>query len=188
MVVPKLEKCIRYWREFFNIRLRLEYRESERKMAGSIEHNKIAEMAGIPSVISKEINRFMHDINPPADFEAHNNENKIFVCGHLNVSIRTLMGSEKLNERGKKEWVVKEDLKWLLVSKKEYIRCYYLHLAVDYIYENKDRIKGGKETIDSCINIWGKNRAVVVPGTEPYLRDVLEFLKSNAENIGRIIF
>jgi hypothetical protein len=107
---------------------------------------------------------------------------------HLNVSIRTLMASEKLNERGKIKWMQKEDLKWLLATRKEYIRCYYLHLAVDNIFENKDRIMGSKESIDNCINSWGKNRAVVVPGTEPYLRDVLEFLRNNAENIRQIIF
>lgn len=157
-------------------------------MAEYTEHDKIAEMAGIPSVISKEIKRFMDDMNPPEDFEDHNTENKIFVCGHLNVSIRTLMGGEKLHDRGKKEWVQKEDLKWLLATRKEYIRCYYLHLAVDNIYENKDRIKGGRETIDNCIDNWGKNRAVVVQGTEPYLRDVLGFLRNNVENIRQIIF
>jgi hypothetical protein len=138
-------------------------------MAGSTEHDKIAEMAGIPSAISDEINRFMDDMDPPKEFEKHNTENKIFVCGHLNVSIRTLMGSEKLHDRGKKEWVQTEDLKWLLATKKEYIRCYYLHLAVDNICKNKDRIKVGKETVENCINIWEKNRAVFVPGTEPYL-------------------
>ena len=156
-------------------------------MAGYTEHDKIAEMAGIPSTISEEINRFMNDMNPPKDFEDHNTERKIFVCGHLNVSIRTLMGSEKLQDRGKKEWVQKEDLKWLLATRKEYIRCYYLHLAIDNICENKDRIKSDKETVDNCINSWGKTRAVVVQGTEPYLRDVLEFLRSNVENIRQII-
>jgi hypothetical protein len=155
---------------------------------GKTEHDKIAEIAGIPSAISKEINRFMDDINPPKDFEDHNTERKIFVCGHLNVSIRTLMGSEKLNKRGRKDWVQKEDLKWLLATRKEYIRCYYLHLAVDNICENRDRKKGGKETIDNCINSWGKNSAVIVQGTEPYLRDVLEFLRNNIENIKQIIF
>jgi len=54
-------------------------------MAESTEHDKIAEMAGIPSVISEEINRFMNDMKPPKDFEDHNTERKIFVCGHLNV-------------------------------------------------------------------------------------------------------
>ncbi|PWB49340.1 MAG: hypothetical protein C3F06_14410 [Candidatus Methanoperedenaceae archaeon] len=157
-------------------------------MAGYTVHNKIAEIAGIPSAISEEINRFMEDTNPPKDFEDHNTENKIFVCGHLNVSIRTLMGSEKLQERGKKECVQKEDLKWLLATRKEYIRPYYLHLAVDNICENKDRIKSGKVTIENCVNSWGKNRAVVVPGTEPYLRDVLEFLRNNVEKIRPIIF
>jgi hypothetical protein len=157
-------------------------------MVGYTEHDKIAKMAGIPPVISDEINRFMDDMNPPKEFEDHNTEKKIFVCGHLNVSIRTLMGNEKLNDRGKREWVQKEDLKWLLATRKEYIRCYYLQLAVDNIYENKDRIKGGKETIDNCINSWGKNRAVAVPGTEPYLRDVLVFLRNNVENIRQIIF
>jgi hypothetical protein len=157
-------------------------------MVGHTEHDKIAEMAGIPAVISEEINRFMDDINPPKEFEDHNNERKIFVCGHLNVSIRTLMASEKLNERGKKEWVQEEDLKWLLATRKEYIRGYYLHLAVDDICENKDRIKDGKQTIDNCIDSWGKNRAVVVPGTEPFLKNVLEFLRDSVENIRQIIF
>jgi hypothetical protein len=157
-------------------------------MAGYTEHDKIAEMAGIPSAISEEINRFMDDTNPPKNFEDHNTENKIFVCGHLSVSIRTMMGSEKLKDRGKKEWVQKEDLKWLLATRKEYIRRYYLHLAVDNICENKDRITGGKETVDSCINSWGKTRAVVVQGTEPYLRDVLGFLINNVDNIRQIIF
>jgi len=157
-------------------------------MAGNTEHDKIAKMAGIPSTISEDINRFMDDMNPSKDFEEHNTENKIFVCGHLNVSIRTLMGSEKLNNRGKKEWVQKEDLKWLLATRKEYIRCYYLHLAVDNICENEEQIKSGRETVASCINSWGKNRAVVVPGTEPYLRDVLGFLSNNIENIRKIIF
>jgi hypothetical protein len=43
-------------------------------MAGYTEHEKIAEMAGIPSVISEEINRFMNDMNPPKEFEDHNTE------------------------------------------------------------------------------------------------------------------
>ena len=98
------------------------------------------------------------------------------------------MGGEKLIERGKKEWVQKEDLKWLLATRKEYIRRYYLHLAVDNICENKVFIKGSKETIENCVNSWGKNRAVVIPGTEPYLRDVLGFLGNNVENIRQIIF
>jgi len=97
-------------------------------------------------------------------------------------------GRETLHERGKKEWIQKEDLKWLLSTRTEYIRCYYLHLAVDNILENKDRIKYCKETLDNCIDGWGKNRAVVVPGTEPYLRDVLGFLRNNAEKIRQIIF
>ena len=160
---------------------------SEGTMAVTTEHDKIAEMAGITSAISEEINRFMTDMNPPEDFEYHNTENKIFVCGHLKVSIRTLMGSEKLNDRGKKEWVQKEDLKWLLAARKEYIRCYYLHLAVDDICENKYQIKSGRETIEKCIDSWGKTRAVVVPGTESYLRYVLGFLRNNAENISQII-
>lgn len=83
--------------------------------------------------------------------------------------------------------MIKEDLKWLLATREEYIRRYYLHFAVDNICENKDRIKGGKETIDNCINSWGKTRAVVVQGTETYLRDVLGFLRNNAENIRQII-
>jgi|GEM_PF-1623389 len=157
-------------------------------MAGYTEHDKIAEMAGIPSAISEDIIRFMNDMNPPKDFEDHNIENKIFVCGHLNVSIRTLMGSEKLNDRGKQEWIQEADLKWLLATRKEYIMCYYLHLAVDNIWENKYQLKGGKETMDSCINSWAKNRAVIVPGTETYLRDVLGFLRNNAGNIMQIIF
>jgi len=103
-------------------------------MAGYTEHDKIAEMAGIPSTISEEINRFMDDIIPPKDFEDHNTESKIFVCGHLNVSIRTMMGSEKLQDRGKKEWIQKEDLKWLLVTRTEYIRCYYLYLSIENIW------------------------------------------------------
>jgi hypothetical protein len=32
-------------------------------MAGYTKHDKIAEIAGIPSVISEEINKFMDDIN-----------------------------------------------------------------------------------------------------------------------------
>ena len=157
-------------------------------MASHAAHGKIAEMAGIPSVISDDINRFMEDRNPPEEFEDHNTQRKIFVCGHLNVSIRTLMGSEKLHNRGKKEWIQKEDLKWLLATRKEYIKCYYLYLAVDNIYENKGRIKGGGETIDNCINSWEKNRAVIVPGTEPYLKDVSGFLRNNVENIRLIFF
>ena len=66
--------------------------------------------------------------------------------------------------------------------------CYYLHLAINNIIENKDRIKSGRETINNCINSWGKNRTIIVPGTEPYLRDVLVFLRNNVENIRLIIF
>jgi len=78
------------------------------------------------------------------------------MAGYTEHDIRTLMGSEKLQGRRKKEWVQKEDLKWLLETRKEYIRRYYLHLAVDNILENKDRIKGGKETIERCIGILEK--------------------------------
>ena len=59
MVIPKLEKCIRYLMEFYMIRLRYEESESEEKMSGNTEHDKIAKMAGIPSDISEEINRFI---------------------------------------------------------------------------------------------------------------------------------
>jgi len=47
---------------------------------------------------------------------------------------------------------------------------------------------GGKVTLCNCIDGLGKNRAVVFPGTEPYLRDVLEFLRNNVENIRLIFF
>ncbi len=154
-------------------------------------HDKIAGLAGIPDRISNEINRFIDDIDPPGEFEEHNTEKKIFVCGHLNVSIRHLTGSERsekhpLHERGKKEWVQKEDLKWLL-TRKEYIKCYYLHLAVDNIYDNKDWIKSNGEAINDGINRWEKEHAVIIPGTEPYLKDVLEFLRNNTENIKHIM-
>ncbi len=162
-------------------------------MAGFSEHDKIAGMAGIPEYISNEINRFIDDINPPIEFEEHNTERKIFVCGHLNISIRNVMGSinsvnNTLRDRGKKEWIQKEDLKWLLATRKEYIKCYYLHLAVDNIYDNKERIKISGETIDDCIKRWEKKHAVIFPGTEPYLKDVLEFLRNNIENIKQILF
>ncbi len=161
-------------------------------MPGFSEHDKIAALAGIPDRISNEINRFIDDINPPIEFEEHNTERKIFVCGHLNISIRNLMGSmnsvnNTLRDRGKKEWIQIEDLKWLLATRREYIKCYYLHLAVDNIQDNKDRIKNGG-TINDCIDRWGKKHAVIVPGTEPYLKDVLEFLRNNIENIRQIIF
>jgi hypothetical protein len=161
-------------------------------MTGFIEHDKIAEMAGIPNRISNEINRFIDDIDPPKEFEEHNTERKIFVCGHLNVSIRSLSGSVKsenspLHDRGKKEWIQKEDLKWLLSTRKEYIKAYYLHFAVDNINDNKGRMKDTGETINQFINIWGKN-APIVPGAEPYLKDVLDFLRNNSEIIRQIIF
>jgi len=38
-------------------------------MAGSTEHDKIAELAGIPSVISEKIDRFMNDMNPPEELK-----------------------------------------------------------------------------------------------------------------------
>ncbi len=157
-------------------------------MAGHAVHHKIAEMAGISPVISDEINRFMKDINPPEEFEVHNTERKIFVCGHLNISIRTLIGSEKLYNRGKNECIQREDLKWLLIKRKEYIICYYLYLAVDNIYENRDRIEAGGETIENCINSWVKNHGVTIPGTEAYLKSVSGFLSSNVEKIRYIIF
>ncbi len=160
-------------------------------MAGFIKHDKIAEMAGIPDRISNEINRFIEDIDPPKEFEEHNTERKIFVCGHLNVSIRSLSGpvrseNSPLRDRGKKELIQKEDLKWLLATRKEYIKAYYLHFAVDSINDNKGRMKDTGETIDWCINKWEKN-APVVPGTEPYLKDVLDFLRINSEIIRKII-
>jgi hypothetical protein len=160
-------------------------------MPGSIIHDKIAGLAGIPDRISNEINRFIDDVEPPMEFEEHNSERKIFVCGHLNVSIRHLTGSESsvnkpILERGKIEWVQKEDLKWMLATRKDYIKCYYLHLAVDSIYETRGRIK--RKTIDECINTWEREHTVIIPGTEPYLKDVLRFLRNNTENIKQILF
>ncbi len=157
-------------------------------MTGHAVHCRIAEMAGVSPVISDEINRFMEDINPPEEFEVHNNERKIFVCGHLNISIRTLIGSEKLYNRGKNECIQREDLKWLLTERKDHIICYYLYLAVDNILENSDRIEIGKETLENCINDWVKNQAVTLPGTEVYLNYVSGFLRSNAQKIRCIIF
>ena len=158
-----------------------------------IIHDKIAGLAGIPDRISNEINRFMDDVDTPPEFEEHNKERKIFVCGHLSVSIRHLTGSDgsvkkPIRERGKMEWVQKEDLKWMLATRKEYIKCYYLHLAVDYIYDTRERIKKNGLTIGDCINIWEKEHATVIPGTEPYLKDVMGFLRSNTEYIKQILF
>ncbi len=160
-------------------------------MPGFIIHDKIAELAGIPDRISNQINRFIDDIDTPLEFEEHNTERKIFVCGHLNVSIRNFLGSERsvkepMRERGKMEWMQKEDLKWMLATKKEYIKCYYLHLAVDNICETRERIK--RVTIDDCINRWEKEHTVKIPGTEPYLKDVLGFLRNNTKNIKQILF
>ena len=84
------------------------------------------------------------------------------------------------------EWIQKEDLKWMLATRKEFIKCYYLHLAVDSIYDTRERIK--KATIDDCINIWEKEHSVIIPGTEPYLKDVLGFLRNNTANIRQILF
>ena len=160
-------------------------------MPGFIIHNKIAGLAGIPDRISNEINRFMDDTDPPLEFEEHNSDEKIFVCGHLNVSIRHLAGSKgavkrPIQERGKIEWIQKEDLKWMLATRKEYIKCYYLHLAVDNICDTRERIK--RVTISDCINTWERENAVIIPGTEPYLKNVLGFLRNNTENIKKIIF
>ncbi len=158
-------------------------------MPGSIIHDKIAGLAGIPEHISNEINRFIDDIDPSPEFEKHNTERKIFVCGHLSVSIRHLTGStgtvkNPIQERI--EWIQKEDLKWMLATRKEYIKCYYLHLAVDNIYDTMERIK--RATIDDCIDTWEKEHSVIIPGTEPYLRDVLGFLRNNTANIRQILF
>ncbi len=56
------------------------------------------------------------------------------------------------------EWVQKEDLKWMLATRKEYIKCYYLHLAVDNIYDTRERIKKNGLTIGDCINRWEKEQ------------------------------
>lgn len=159
-------------------------------MPVSIIHDKIAGLAGIHERISNEINRFIEDNDPSPEFEEHNTERKIFVCGHLNVSIRHLTGSDgsvkkPVRERGKMEWIQKEDLKWMLSTRKEYIKCYYLHLAVDNIYDTGERMR---RSIDDCINIWEKEHSVIIPGTEPYLRDVLRFLRNNTANIRQILF
>ncbi len=156
-------------------------------MPGLAEHDKIAKMAGIPDHISNEINRFIDDIDPAKEFEEHNIARKIFVCGHLNVSIRNLMNGEKLKDRGRKEWVVKEDLKWLLETKREYVVCYYLHFAVDSIYESRNLIKSSDE-IKNHVADWQKKDAVVVTGSEPYLKEAVRFLHENAAYISQIIF
>jgi hypothetical protein len=87
---------------------------SEEKMAGYTEHDKIAEIAGISLVISEKINRFMNDMNPPEEFEDHNTERKIFVCGHLNVSIENIRNSllsDKYKASVKDEKLVKQLMK-----------------------------------------------------------------------------
>ena len=86
------------------------------KMARYAVHGKIAEMAGIPLIISDDVNRFMEDRNPPEEFEDHNTQRKIFVCGHLNVSIRTLMGNEKLHDRGKRNVSKKKTIRLIFFS------------------------------------------------------------------------
>ena len=162
-------------------------------MPGFRIHDNIAGLAGIPEHISNVINRFIDDVDPPPEFEEHNSERKIFVCGHLNVSIRHLTGSEgsvknPMRERGKMEWVQKEDLKWMLAARKEYIKCYYLHLALDNICDTRGWIRKKEITIDDCINKWEKEHTVKIPGTESYLKDVLGFMRNNTENIKQILF
>ena len=171
-------------------------------MPGWIPHDVIANMMGISNIISNKTNRFLDDIDPSSEFEAYNTEERIsFKRSKKRLSIRgfysfLMLGKALgkncklkegcLHDRCKNHHIIKMDLEWMLeTNRAEYIKPYYLHFVVDYINDRKMP----NETAVDIVNIWEQIRRdkYIIPGTEQYLKEVLEFVKFNGIIIDEII-
>ena len=164
------------------------------------KHDKIAEMMGVPYHISVWINRAIDDKNPPSEFEKYNNEDRIcFSRSKVKHSIRQIYsfvqvyGKRRtklingcLHDRCQDYKLVKMDLKWFLETNRiEYIKPYYLHFIVDYI-NDRDM---PNETAADVADIWEKRRGCkyMIPETQTYKNEVLDFVRNNSKIIDEII-
>jgi len=90
--------------------------------------------------------------------------------------------------KGDKEKVrfIKESVLLFLSEKgKDYVKAWYLHFILDYLNSRqmRDWMKNTGEGVKECIDKYQKNKAVIIPGTDEQLIEVMNFLKNNIQEL-----
>jgi len=156
-------------------------------------HNKWAEKIGISEEISNYINRAIDNVNMPEDFRAYIEERKMPRSRGKNLSVIDVVDlqGKSLHDLGKgdKEKVrfIKESVLLFLSEKgKDYVKAWYLHFILDYLNSRqmRDWMKNtGEGVVKECIDKYQKNKAVIIPGTDEQLIEVMNFLKNNIQEL-----
>ena len=102
-------------------------------------HKKWDLELGIPSKVSDYIQKAIDSKGPsdkniimPKDFVKHCEEKKIIWSGHKDLAIVDL--AYNLHDRARDKVIQAEDLKFLLKKGTDYVKAYYLHFILDYLF------------------------------------------------------
>lgn len=74
-------------------------------------------------------------------------------------------------------------LPYFRMKGKDYVRAWYLHHILDYLVKLRDWMKNTGESTKKCIDKYKKNKAVTLYDTEKQLVEVMDFLKSNTQQL-----
>lgn len=153
-------------------------------------HKRWDSKFGIPLKVSDYIVKAIDSKGPfdkaipmPQDFSKHTLERKIPRSGGKDFAIGDIYAN--LHDRARSGFVQKEDLKFLLKKGEEYVRAYYLHFMLDYLNHQSIRewMNVTGDSIEDCIDKYERNKAVYIPKTQEALTEVMDFLKSHAQEV-----
>jgi hypothetical protein len=143
---------------------------------------------GIPPQVADYMQKAIDSKGPkdkkilmPEDFAKHCQEQKIIWAGHKNLAIADL--AVNMHDRARHKVVQAEDLKFLLSKGEDYVKAYYVHFILDYLVKMDYWMTTTGDSVSDCIEKYVKNKAVVVPETSQCLMTVVEFLKTNYQEL-----
>jgi len=155
-------------------------------------HKRWDSKFGIPPDISDYIVKAIDSKGPsdkiipmPQDFRRHTLERKIPRSKGKDFSIADVYPN--LHDRARSKFVQEEDLKFLLKKGREYVGAYYLHFMLDYLDHQgiREWMKIAGASVEDCIDKYARNKAICIPETQEALIEVINFLKSHAQEIRR---
>ena len=153
-------------------------------------HKKWDLKLGIPYEVSDYIQKAIDSkgssdkkIPMPEDFKQHTEDRKLQRSRGKNFAIADL--NTNLHDRARDKVIQAEDLKFLLNKGTDSVKAYYLHFILDYLDHPTIRewLKTTGDSIADCIDKYRKNKAILLPETNEYLIDVMDFLKGHSKEV-----
>jgi len=153
-------------------------------MPGWQMHVKWSRKIGIPDDIAKYTNRVIDAWkleDYPEDFAKYIYEKKFpRPKGRKPFSLADFLiifGTHDLRK------LKKETLPYFQIKGKDYVKTWYLHHILDYLVKLRSWMENTGENTKKCIDKYQKNKAVTASETEKQLIEVMNFLKSNTEEL-----